>query len=176
MQKQESDQILAGLSLLSALKKYNSTLASKMIKEKQKADSSRSNWKELENSLNIKPDGTVDVSIRKQVYLKMMDHLQTLLDSKNMILKIKEQVNNNEGKLKVVRMLVRDSDDDLLEKIEKIQEEGQQLQKEVEKVKYLNSDIRREIDRATQEVNGSKHLEQQIEDTKRKIAELNNLL
>lgn len=175
MKQENSNHILKGSSLASSLNNYNSTLSSKLNREKQSVVEWRSIWESMVSSLNIKPDNTVDEMTRKKTYLKMIDRLQTILESKAMIINIKKKVNDNAGKLSVMRILVKDPDD-VTEELEIAQRNGESLEKELERVKNEGQEAKKKLEKVRVENNEMREVEEKIVEANQKIKELKSLL
>lgn len=175
------------LPLFNSIKKYNQKLDQKLKNEKLRSDELKKLWAKFGDSLDNRPNETMEEGKRKRLYLQMISYVNELQESLNEIIEIKQKANDTEGKTKVIRALVYGFDqpketqmsesqveaeiDELEEKVRELEEENSNLDTEMNAIKSKSATVEREIKR-NQANNLEEDLDTQIAKARQRIEEL----
>lgn len=159
------------------------------------ADETRAGWSHLIQEFEAGKFPGMDENARKRFYLKVIERIHEENNNIKEVIELKNLVNNNEGKIKVVNSLfscaTRPSSPQqspppqsvasslhilsLEDNIKEAEEESQNLESEINSVKKKYSTIEREVKRAKEGHDG-RDIDAEISELRKRIRELEDHL
>ena len=150
-----------------------------------------SRWQTFRSSLDERQNWSGDGDIRKQVYLHLISDMHEQQRMLSTLVDLKHLVNNNEGKITVVRAKVHGVNDveypalsdsnaeleieEMEDRLREGEEESYDMESEINAMRTKNSTIEREVNRNTSVFDHSR-IDEDIRDAKRMIEKLEDML
>lgn len=179
------------MPVYAAMRKYNLKLAKKLDDQKQQTSEARKKWELMRKSLEGAPDKSLDEVCRKQIYLQLIASLYEQTQMLDALIRLKHLVNDNEGKMTVVRAKVHgiheepsatQTDDeveqqveDMEDKLRELEDASSHIDTEVNALRNKTSMIEREVKKCKADVDIDQ-IDREIADARRKIDKLEDML
>ncbi len=181
--------------MLATVRKYNQRLASKYSNAKAETDEIKDDWKAWIERIEGNRFSTLDSDAKKQFYLKLIESFYEQNQDLREVIALKELVNNNEGKIKVVSALLAVNSkpgspqgngqqfslnasiqfDSVEDRIREAEEEANRLETEIKNVNAKTANLEKEIKRCRAPFDG-RDVDAEIKAAENKIRELEERL